>query len=124
MLNIEQYRLPNGHLEALLKQTKTEKRKKRIKGKFIKGPLCLLWFSRAIKVSYGAGCLGLVLWHLAGMNKDGSLTVSLPNKIVEATGIKRDTKRRALIGLERAGLIKVSGKSGASPIVTIIVQEE
>lgn len=124
MLDIEQYRLPDAYIDGLFKQSKTKNRTKRIKGKFIKGPLCLLWFSRAIGVSYGAGCLGLVLWFLVGMNKDGSLTVSLPNRIVEATGITKDTKRRALQGLEKAGLIKVSGKSGASPIVTIIAQEE
>jgi hypothetical protein len=47
-------------------------------------------------------------------------TVKIGNKWLEANGVDRKSKARALKYLERAGLIQVSSKKGSAPLVTLL----
>jgi len=50
-----------------------------------------------------------------------SLTVSVPNGRLAKLGVTRETKRRALRDLEKAGLITVERRHGKTPRVTLVV---
>jgi hypothetical protein len=63
--------------------------------------------------------VGLVLWHIKGLRKTDTFTVS--NLILRDWGIEADAKRRALRKLEQAGLIAVERRGKRSPLVTLIV---
>jgi DNA-binding MarR family transcriptional regulator len=62
--------------------------------------------------------VGLCIWRLVGvMKKD---TVRLATKEVEAMGVDRHAKSRAIRVLEQDGLIGVERKQGRFPIVTVM----
>ena len=88
--------------------------------RFIFGPLSMEWIHRASKLPGKTLCVALVLRHLEGLNK--GKRVSFPFSNVEASrwGISRKLKCRALAALERAGLIAVERRRGASPLATVI----
>jgi hypothetical protein len=46
--------------------------------------------------------------------------VLLPNKTLEAAGIKRGAKYEALFGLETVGLVSVAWQNGKCPLVTLL----
>jgi hypothetical protein len=60
------------------------------------------------------------IWLLYLSWKSGSRTVSLSNNELRKWRISRDTKRRALAALERAGLLKVEWRPGRSVLVTLL----
>jgi hypothetical protein len=62
----------------------------------------------------------VALWLLRLAWKDHNKTVSLPNAQLEAHGIDRRTKRRALQELEAAGLIRIERRSRKAPVVTLL----
>jgi hypothetical protein len=86
--------------------------------RFLKGPVPWPWIEVAARLPGKALAVGLVLWRLHGAVK--SKTVSLSNGEVEALGVDRNAKSRALRDLERAGLITVERQPGCSPRVTIV----
>ena len=53
--------------------------------------------------------------------KARNLTFPLPNGRLKKLGISRETKRRALQDLERAGLIVVERRPRKTPIVTLVL---
>jgi hypothetical protein len=53
--------------------------------------------------------------------KKRRLTVPLPNGRLGKLGVSRETKRRALRDLEKAGLITVDRHHGKTPKVTLVV---
>lgn len=87
------------------------------KDAFVKVPL---WF--ASEAAKSTNTLKALVWiHLLHASwKAKSLTFPLPNGRLERIGVSRETKRRALRDLERAGLITVERLSRKSPVVTIV----
>jgi hypothetical protein len=64
--------------------------------------------------------VGLALWHLKGLRKADTFVVS--NLMLRDWGIKPDAKRRALLKLEKAGLIRIEKRQKRSPQVTLLVR--
>lgn len=73
--------------------------------KFLKGPVPWPWIEKAARLPGRSLVVGLALWRLAGAVK--SRTVRLANSEMEALGISRSAKSRALHELERASLVAV-----------------
>jgi hypothetical protein len=60
----------------------------------------------------------VMLWHLAWQAKGQPFPFT--NEILRKYGVSRDVKRKVLVALEAAGLIKIERHGIQSPIVTII----
>jgi len=109
--------------ESLMKLAKTHdgggRQVSSVKAKFIKGPISTVWLIQASKLGVTPLLLGLVLWYLCGLRK--SRTVQISNVTCREWGIKPDAKRRALLKLERAGLVAVERTEKTSPKVTLVV---
>jgi hypothetical protein len=86
---------------------------------FIKGPISAVWLIQAAKLGVKPLLLGLVLWYLSGLRK--ATTVLLSNVTCREWGIGPDAKRRALLKLEKAGLVAVDRCKKKSPKVTLVV---
>jgi DNA-binding HxlR family transcriptional regulator len=85
---------------------------------FVQMPLW--WAETAAKATKSPATLVLVeLLHRHW--KTSRLTFSLPNGRLSKLGASRKTKTRVLRELERAGLIKVDGMNGKTPIVTLLL---
>jgi hypothetical protein len=111
-------RLDQPQLNHLQGATGQGRRAPPIKGKFIAGPIDVLWVRQARQLGVGALFVGLALWHLKGLRKADTFIVS--NLMLQEWGILPDAKRRALRALERAGLIKVERQGKRSPWVTLV----
>jgi hypothetical protein len=85
---------------------------------FVKVPLW--WIAQATRATNtGRALVCIELLYAAWKAK--RLTFPLPNGRLARLGIKRQTKRRALRDLERAGLITVERPPRKTPIVTLVV---
>jgi hypothetical protein len=85
---------------------------------FVKVPLW--WIAQATKATNtGRALVCIELLHAAWKAKRS--TFPLPNGRLARLGIKRETKRRALHDLERAGLITVDRPPRKTPIITLVV---
>jgi hypothetical protein len=100
------------------------KKRPRYRGRFLKGPIPFTWIDMAVAIG-GAHpiAVGLALWHLRGI-KLNERTVALSNVEVQQRGLSRQAKWRALVALEKAGLISIERRGSASPMVTIIVHAD
>lgn len=87
-------------------------------GRFLKGPIPWPWLTRAASLPGKAIHVGLALWHLAGMKK--SRTIKLTRGPLKELGVLKDSKRRALLALEREGLISVDCPPGSNLVVTLL----
>jgi hypothetical protein len=84
---------------------------------FVKVPLW--WIERAAHVMRAPQAfVAIWLLHLAWKTK--STTFPLPNGLLEARGVTRNVKYRALVALEAAGMITVDRTDGKTPIITIV----
>jgi DNA-binding transcriptional ArsR family regulator len=92
-----------------------------VTGKFIAGPIPVSWVCQAKRLGVAALLVGLALWHIKGLRKSSTFTVS--NLMLEEWGIQPDAKSRALRKLERAGLITVERQGKRSPQVTLLVKD-
>jgi DNA-binding transcriptional ArsR family regulator len=99
--------------------TRRGRRASPIRDKFIAGPVDVSWVCQASRLGVKALLVGLTLWHLKGLRRSNSFTVS--NLMVEEWKITPDAKRRALLKLEKAGLITVERRGKCSPRVTLVV---
>jgi hypothetical protein len=110
--------------ESLMKLAKTHdgggRQVSPVKDKFIKGPISAPWLIQASKLGVRPLLLGLVLWYLCGLRK--ARTVQISNVTCREWGIGPDAKRRALLKLEKAGLVAVERAEKRSPKVTLVVQ--
>jgi DNA-binding transcriptional ArsR family regulator len=88
-----------------------------IRGKFIAGPINVDWVCQAARLGRTALLVGLALWHLRGPRRSDTFIVS--NVLLADWGVQPDAKRRALLKLERAGLITVQRQGKRSPQVTL-----
>ncbi len=87
---------------ALPKHPRRQRRRK--KGRFLKGPISLLWLAKASRQPGKALHVGVMLWHQAGMS--GKREVKLRGKLLDQFGVHRRTAIRALDALEADDLIE------------------
>jgi len=87
------------------------------KGKFLKGPVPIVWLVRAERLSGKCLAVGVVLWFLRGLTRKSTFT--LEKKWCEQFGVGRNAVGRCLDRLEKLGLISVERHPGRSPIVSI-----
>jgi len=100
--------------------TRRGRRASPVQGKFIKGPVDVVWLLQARRLGVTALLVGLALWHIKGLRKTETFIVS--NVMLQEWDIQPDAKRRALRALERAGLIRVERRGKCSPSVALIVR--
>jgi hypothetical protein len=93
-----------------------------VRGKFIAGPIDIIWLSQARTLGVTALWVGLCLWFLRGLRRSDSFIVS--NLIMREWGVLPDAKRRALRKLEMTGLIAIEARGKRSPRVTLVMQRE
>jgi len=86
--------------------------------KFLKGPIPLNWLAKAAQLPGKACQISVVLWFLAGLNKNQ--TVALSNKWLREFGVSRYAQYRGLKALEEANLVTVNRHVGRNPTVTIL----
>jgi hypothetical protein len=84
----------------------------------LRGPIPLEWLSTAARLPGKSLHVGIALWFMGELQK--SRSVPLSNMAGLRFGLDRNAKYRALVWLERAGLVKVERKLGRAPIVTLI----
>ena len=65
--------------------------------RFLKGPIPWSWLSQAAVLPGRALQVAMALWHLAGMRK--SATVSLSTKVLSELGVQRQAGYRGLKAL-------------------------
>jgi hypothetical protein len=94
------------------------KKRKRISGQFIKGPIPLVWMCEVCKLSKNAIKTALVIRFLGGMIGDD--WIELRNNHITTFKLNRSGKSIGLRELEISGLIKIKRRPGKSPLVKII----
>jgi DNA-binding transcriptional ArsR family regulator len=90
-----------------------------VPGRFIAGPIDILWLSEARKLGVTALWVGLGLWFLRGLRHSDSFIVS--NLMMHELGVQPDAKGRALRKLEKAGLITIEPRGKRSPRVILVM---
>ena len=88
-------------------------------GKYLRGPIPLAWLCAAAKLPGKALPCGVALWFMRGVTQSvEQLYVS--NILAADFGMSRYAKRRALLSLEAAGLVKLeqSGKRAVRVTLT------
>ena len=93
-----------------------------VRGKFILGPLDVVWLSHARKLGVGALWVGLSLWYLRGLKGSDSFLVS--NLTMQEWDVLADAKGRALRKLQSAGLITMEQRGKRNPRVTIVIKRQ
>jgi hypothetical protein len=93
------------------------KKRKKPDDPFVKLPLW--WATQAAKATKTKKALVWVELLYAAW-KEKCATFPLPNGRLAKLGVSRETKRRALRDLERAGLIVVERPSRKTPIITLV----
>jgi DNA-binding transcriptional ArsR family regulator len=90
-------------------------------GKFVKGPIPLNWLGRASNLGVGKAPLAtaLAIWYLAGLRGTNE-SLLLTGATVAQFGVSPSAKSRALVVLEKAGLISVKREGRKNPLVTIL----
>jgi DNA-binding transcriptional ArsR family regulator len=99
--------------------TRKGRRASPVRGKFIAGPIDVSWVVQARRLGATPLLVGLALWHLRGLRRAETFTVS--NLMLQEWGVRPDAKSRALRALEGAGLIRVERCGKRSPHVSLIV---
>lgn len=84
---------------------------------FTKGPIPYWWSYRANQLGTTTGVIAQCLWFYVGINS--SYTFRLDHNIDFLSGISRQSRQCCLRRLHDAGLINLSLRRGAYPIVTI-----
>jgi hypothetical protein len=92
-------------------------RPKRIKGRFLRGPVDWDWLITAARLPGRALHLAVAISYLDGFKRSG--TVKLRPSVVRELGMDRHASYRALKQLEDAGLLSVVRARGKAPAVTM-----
>ena len=75
------------------------------------------WMRTANRLPGKVASVAVALWFLAGVKR--SMTFRLTAEAADLSGASRKPLYRALAALEGAGLISVTRRAGARPVVTI-----
>jgi len=84
---------------------------------FIRGPVDWEWITSASKLGGRALHVAIAVAFLDGFAQTGEIT--LKPSVIQQLGIERTSGYRALMKMEKAGMITVSRRRGAAPIVCI-----
>jgi hypothetical protein len=117
--------LPTGSPQVYRVSKRSESRSHALKTsqeQFLKGPIPLLWISRAFSLPGKAWHVGTVLWFWAGITR--SKTVALTRKRLRHFGLHPETARQRLADLEMAGLVRIERRGKQCPSVTILDGED
>jgi hypothetical protein len=90
-----------------------------IQGKYLAGPIDVVWLSAARKLGVTTLWVGLYLWFLRGLKKSNTFLVT--NLMLDEWGVLPDAKTRALRKLVNAGLITLESRGKRNPRVTLVV---
>ncbi len=88
---------------------------------YLKGPVPWPWVLVATRLGGKALAVGVAIWRLSGIKKAPTVKLSLSTLDM---GFDRSNASRALVALERAGLVTVVRAPGCSPLITIIDIED
>ena len=94
------------------------RKKKKVSGQFIKGPVPLVWMCEACKLSKNALKAALAIRFLGGIL--GDEWIELRNRDVAKFKLNRSGKSFGLKELEESGLIEIRRRRGKSPLIKII----
>jgi hypothetical protein len=86
--------------------------------KFLKGPIPWKWLVIAARQPGKALHVAIELWHIAGLKRSGTLSLSM--RRLSVFNMSRFSGYRGLTALEAAGLISVERHRGRKPIVTLL----
>ncbi len=104
--------------EEEIEQLRGSFRRKRQKGRFLRGPFPWPQFRMASRLPGRAAIVWLLIHHQTRMTRKPEVT--LPKGLLMDCGINRDTNQRALAALEHIGLISVIRSKGRSVRVSLI----
>ena len=91
----------------------------RMHGRFIKGPIPVLWIAEAFRLRKpSAGKVAVALFYHRGLCAKDEFKIE-PARFREL-GIDESTRRRGMAELELAGLISVRRKPGRAPSVSML----
>jgi hypothetical protein len=74
---------------------------------FLRGPVCMKWFSAAAALSGKAMAVGMILWCLHGMQRD-----RIRHRDVQRLRVSATSFSRALNAMSRAGLVSLTREAG------------
>ncbi len=94
-------------------------RRRRMRGRFLKGPIPLTALQRAARLRGHALALYLAIRHRCDLQKGGDVT--LPADYLAAWGICKSAKSRGLADLEAEGLVAVERRAGHTARVKLLV---
>jgi hypothetical protein len=114
-VDIEKYKFGESSLPVNTKPEPSRGRK--IKGKFILGPIPLELLKSAASLQGKALQIVLCIFFLVGIQK--ASRVKLSYKLLSEFGVSRSSAYRGIEALENAGLISVERHPGRSPRVTL-----
>jgi hypothetical protein len=84
--------------------------------------LPMWWVEKLAETPLATGATWLVACHLVHLHwKNHGKPFKLPNGMLRYDGISRQSKWRALVDLERRGLIAIERRPSRSPIVRIVL---
>ena len=96
----------------------------RRRGIYIKGPIPLGWWMRALQLNRSAIRAASMLLYLAGLRRTKKELVA-GGKLLEEWGLGcRTTRYKAFRALEETGLIRVSKRAGQRPRISIVEPNE
>ena len=116
-INPDRVRLSGDQLVPVKGKVNTGVRR-RMTVRFLKGPVPLGWLAAATCLPGKALHVAVILRFLSGLNR--SSRVRFSQSIARDFGVDRPSVYRALIRLEKAGLITVERHPGRNSIVTIL----
>jgi hypothetical protein len=88
--------------------------------RFIRGPIPLWWITAANQLPGKAGCVGLGLWFLKGVQAKNR--IKLTSEVKQIAGCGRTAVYNALAALKGAGLVNVYPRPGSYPEVEILLE--
>lgn len=88
---------------------------------FVKGPISLLWISKAARLPGRTFHTALALWHIHCLKKSAS--IKMQSRFRQIFGISEESYSKSLKRLEEAGLVTIKRRPGQTPSVTLILPE-
>jgi DNA-binding MarR family transcriptional regulator len=98
------------------------RRRRRVRGLFICGPIPLEWACRAARLPGKAITVALLIWYRDGFSPGKALT--LGTRLQKDFGLSRKAVYRAVAHLTDAGLIRVERPPGAKPRLRVVLPGE
>lgn len=120
MLDDEDGQLPEVLSEASRRRRHTKSRRQN--DHFVRGPIPMPWMERAARLPGKALAVGLLLWFIKGIVRDGPIKLS--TSLLARFSVGRKAAGRALTSLEHEGLIRAQRSRGQLPRVWLEVPEK